>query len=152
MARRVDVWIATLPTDTPVDKSDLPALLDTRAANARRLNAFHRMRRGSASPVVHQTWRGLPPAWVTANETDELLRQIASAGILDFRPLDEEAIVTWLRRLDQWSQELPNSLELATLGLTADDLAAQAEEAARARWERAQVSAIGVTGWPASLP
>ena len=152
MARRVDVWLATLPTDTPVDTSDLPALLDTRAANARRVNAF--IECAVARLPLWSIKRGgvLPPPWVTTNETDELLRQIASAGILDFRPLDEEAIVTWLRRLGQWSQELPNSLELATLGLTPDDLAAQAEELARARWERAQERrSVSLDGRPVSL-
>ncbi len=152
MARRVDVWIATLPTDTPVDKSDLPVLLDTRAANTRRLNAF--IEWAVARLPVWSVKRGgvLPPAWVTANETDELLRQIASVGILDFRPLDDEAIVTWLRRLGQWSQELPNSLDLATLGLTPGDLAAQAEEAARIRWEHAQARrSVLLDGRPVSL-
>ena len=152
MTQRVDVWIATLPTDTLMDKSDLPELLETRAANTRRLSAF--IECAVARLPLWSVKRGgvLPPSWVTANETDELLRLIASAGILDFRPLDEEAIVTWLRRLGQWSQELPNSLELTTLGLTPDDLAAQAEELARARWERAQERrSVSLDGRPVSL-
>lgn len=152
MARRVDVWIVTLSTETPVDKSDLPALLETRSANTRRLNAF--IECAVARLPLWSVKRGgvLPPAWVTANESDELARQVASTGILDFRSLDEEAIVTWLRRLSLWSQELPNSLELATLGLTPDDLAAQAEEAARTRWERAQERrSVSLDGRPVSL-
>jgi hypothetical protein len=152
MARRVGIWIATLPTDTLVDKSDLPALLDTRAANTRCLNAFIECAVARLPLWSVKCGGVLPPAWVTVNETDELVRQIASAGVLDFRPLDEVAIVTWLRRLGQWSKEHPNSLELATLGLTADDLAAQAEEAERARWKRAQERrSVSLDGRPVSL-
>ena len=152
MARRVDDWIATLPTDTLAPKSNLPPLLDTRVANTRRLNAF--IECAVARLPLWSIKRGgvLPPAWVTANESDELSRQVASAGILDFRPLDEAAIVGWLRRLGHWSQELPISLELATLGLTQDDLAAQSEEAARARWERAhERQSVSLDGRPVSL-
>jgi len=152
LARRVDAWIATLPTDASGAKGDLPSLVDTRAENTRRLNAF--IERAVARLPLWSIKRGgvLPPAWVTTAETDELLRQIASAGILDFRLLDEGAIMAWLRRLGQWPQELPSSLELAALGLTLDDLAAQAEEAKRARWERAQERrSVSLDGRPVSL-
>ena len=152
MARRVDVWIATLPTDMPLPTCDLPALLDTRAANTRSLNVF--IECAVARLPLWSIKRGgvLPPTWVTANDTDEFARQVASAGILDFRTLNEEAIVAWLRRLGHWSKELPDSLELATLGLTSDDLAARVEEAARVRWERAQERrSVSFDGRPVSL-
>ncbi|OYW40755.1 MAG: hypothetical protein B7Z35_00745 [Hydrogenophilales bacterium 12-61-10] len=152
MARRVDAWIATLQTDELGAKGDLPPLVDTKAENTRRLNAF--IERAVARLPLWSIKRGgvLTPAWVTANETDELLREVASAGVLDFRLLDEEAIIVWLRRLGQWPQELPFSLELAALGLTPDDLAAQAEETARTRWERAQERrSVSLDGRPVSL-
>ncbi len=152
MAQRVDTWIATLPTGAPGVKSDLPPLVDTRAENTRRLNAF--IERAVARLPLWSIKRGgvLPPAWVTATETDEFLRQVASAGILDFRLLDEEAIMAWLLRLDQWSPELPSSLELAALGLSQEDLAAQTKEAERVRWERAQERrSVSLDGRPVSL-
>lgn len=151
IAERVDAWLATYPRSAKgPDAASLPALTVVRPSNAQAM--LHFVDHAATRLPVWTKKRGgvIPPAWLS--DGDNLVREFTAHGLLDFRFLDETAIVTWLRRLDRWAPELPDSLSLEALGLTTEDLKAQREAADRSRWELAQARrSVPLDGRPVSL-
>jgi hypothetical protein len=72
----------------------------------------------------------------------KLLAALDAAGALDFAELTLPNVLRWLRALDIWPTGMPATDDLATLGITPDDLDHQKAEEQRQRAERARQQRI----------
>jgi hypothetical protein len=130
----------------------LPTVGEARSGNARALTDFH-SRASMLLPLWARKGGGVAtPSWLTTGSAEELVAEFSRAGLLDFRLLDDAAIISWLTLLDRWPAELPRSLDLGELGLTEADIAAQRDEAERIKWERLQARrSVALDGRPVAL-
>ena len=154
MDAHIEQWIAAR---LPVDVAEAPlslTLTDSRATNGARLREFLT----KFSPVL-AAWVRAPGATTTAEirlawanpeaTCDACTAQARDGGWLDFRPLDEEAIASWLTVDGLWPVGRAASADLATWGLSPDSIASSEERAkaerAEQRRRRTQVEFAGVT-------
>lgn len=152
MAERVAAWLGTGAGPEAGSVGSLPPLAEVRSANARALAEFF-ARASMLLPLWAAKRGGIStPGWLAAGSPDELVAEVSGRGLLDFRALDEAAIIAWLSLMDRWPADLPSSLALGDLGLTEADLAAQRDEANRVKWERLQARrSVALDGRPVSL-
>ena len=81
------------------------------------------------------------PSFATEDGADWLRHRLDDVGVLDFRMLDELAVMRWLQILEIWPANMDLSLDLRELGLSEGDLAAEsvkAREASEAREREAR--------------
>jgi hypothetical protein len=127
----------------PTTGPPLPRLSDCAKANAELVD-------GTAARLVKlvRAWlvrHGLPIGKPWADEDvagRELLAALDAAGALDFAELTLPNMLRWLQALDIWPAGMPATDDLATLGITADDLDHQKAEEQRQRAERARQQRI----------
>ena len=123
----------------PTSGPPLPRLSDCAKANAELVN-------GAAANLVKlvRAWlvrHGLPVEKPWADEETagrELVAELDAAGTLDFTTLTVPSVLRWLQVLGIWPSGMPLTTNLATLGITADDLDHQKFEEQRQRAQRAQ--------------
>ncbi|NYD78431.1 sacsin N-terminal ATP-binding-like domain-containing protein [Arthrobacter cupressi] len=88
------------------------------------------------------TVRGRPVRWPWIDPETALQAAFESldrAGALDFIKLDREELLRWLNALDFWPADMPLSVDLASLGLSASNLKAQRTEEAKRRADDARI-------------
>ena len=121
---------------------DLDPLAEVRRHNRRLIQDFAQQ----AVPVV-RAWsaKNQPeqptPSFATEDGADWLRHRLDDVGVLDFRILDEFAVMRWLQVLEIWPANMNLSIDLRELGLSEDDLAAEsvrAREASEARKREAR--------------
>jgi hypothetical protein len=84
----------------------------------------------AASPLI-KAWCGkanivVPTCWREGDGGVASLREdFDKAGIFDFRPLDETALINWSAIIGVWPTEMPRSLEEADLGIVDADFDAE---------------------------
>lgn len=147
----VDAWVQNVaPAISEVASGE--GVERIRAENSRALASF--VGRAIAVLPVWARKRGdaeLPP-WIAAADVEALPDAFRDVGLPDFRPLDDGAVVTWAGRLGLWPDTLPHTIDPADLGVTVDELAAQASIEQRERLERAQARrTIELDGRPVML-
>ncbi len=144
MDARIEEGLARLlGAAPPTSGPPLPRLSDCARANAELVD-------GTANRLVKlvRAWlvrQGLPigKPWADAEPAGrELLAALDAAGALDFAELTLPDVLRWLQVLDIWPAEMPCTDELATLGITADELDHQKAEEQRQRAERARQQRI----------
>lgn len=150
---RVEAWLGSLVGSVGLPSGEpLQPLEVIRAANLRAVASF--VERASLLIPLWALKRGgvEPPPWLSAAAVEEVSGWLSQAGLLDFRTLDDPAIIAWLGRLGHWPADLPTSLDPATLGLSDADIAAQRQAEDRARWARLQARrSIELDGHPVTL-
>lgn len=118
------------------------AVRDTNGPVVRRVAA-------AAAPLVRAWCVGnnaaVPPIWQASGDADAKLRsELESAGVFDFRALDETGLLRWCRVLGLWPESMPLSLDRQVLGVAETDLEAarqkqREEQAAREALARSVV-------------
>jgi hypothetical protein len=81
---------------------------------------------------------GMSPSelWRTDDPAGRVLDEALQSGQLDFEPLDQRAVIEQLIRSGHWPTGMPPSLELADLGLDAEDLQQEQDAEEQERLER----------------
>lgn len=143
LTQRIDAWLAeqgAQPLGVP--HPDLAALEEVRRANGQTLRSVT----GSAGPLV-RAWcgarsRAIPAPWAAADGgMTDLRTTLDRAGAYDFRALDRDGLLAWIRRLGAWPEGMELTLDGAALALGDAALAAaqakaEADAAARRKQER----------------
>jgi hypothetical protein len=80
-----------------------------------------------------------PPANAGAADAQQLVRKLDQAGLLDFEVILPDALPTLLRRAGCWPEHMPTTAALHDLGLTAEDLKQEEQEARELR-QKAEVT------------
>jgi hypothetical protein len=116
----------------------LPDLGDVRSANLTAISGFA----AAATPIVRAWWKGpvasIPDYWREAKAAELHIRsRLDAAGALDFKVMDEAALITWCVKLGLWPDGMVPTLEREALGIGADAIDAAAKEAHREAEERA---------------
>ncbi|MET3482773.1 DUF3883 domain-containing protein [Methylobacterium sp. 1973] len=116
----------------------LPNLADVRTANLAAISRFAT----AATPVVRACWRGsassIPDYWREAKAAELHIRsELDAAGAVDFRAMDESALITWCVKLGLWPDGMDPTLDREALGIGAAAIDAAAKEAQREAEERA---------------
>jgi len=143
MDARIEEELARLLGAVPPTGPPLPRLSDCAKANAELVG-------GAAARLVKlvRAWlvrRGLPIEKPWADEEAagrELLAVLDAAGALDFADLTLPDVLQWLQVLNTWPPGMPATDDLATLGITSDDLDHEKAEEQRQRAERARKQRI----------
>jgi hypothetical protein len=83
----------------------------------------------AAAPLVRVWCLGnnaaVQPVWLASGDADSKLRsELESAGVFDYRALDEAALFRWCRVLGLWPEAMPLSLDRQALGVAETDLEA----------------------------
>jgi hypothetical protein len=123
----------------PASGPPLPRLSDCARANAELID-------GTVTALVKlvRAWlvrKGFPieKPWADENVAGRvLLAGLDAAGALDFAELELPDVLRWLQILGIWPAGMPPTDDLATLGITAEDLDHQKAEEQRQRTERAR--------------
>jgi len=121
---------------------DVVAVRDANGPLVRRVAA-------TAAPLV-RAWcvtnnAAAQPLWQASGDADAKLRsELESAGVFDYRALDEAALLRWCRELGLWPEAMPPSLDRQALGVAETDLEAarqkqREEQAAREALARSVV-------------
>lgn len=81
----------------------------------------------AAAPLVRAWCIGnkaaMQPIWQASSDADATLRsELESAGVFDYRALDEVALLRWCQVLSLWPQAMPLTLDRQTLGVAEADL------------------------------
>lgn len=116
----------------------LPELADVRSLNLPAISRFA----SAATPVVRAWWKGpassIPDYWREAKTAEQHIRaKLDAAGAVDFKPMDEGALITWCIKLGIWPDGMDPTLDVDTLGIGSDAVDAAAKEALREAEERA---------------
>ncbi len=143
LTQRIDAWLAAQGAQPlGVPHPDLAALEEVRRANGQVL----RLVIGSAGPLV-RAWcgarsRAILAPWATADGGMADLRMtLDRAGAYDFKVLDRDGLLAWIRRLGAWPEGMELTLDGAALALGDAALAsakakAEADAAVRRKQER----------------
>ena len=139
-ARRASRTVAGRRGGTPdrLDPHGLPDLADVRLANLAAISRFA----AAATPIVRAWWKGpvssIPEYWREAKAAEQHIRaKLDAAGAVDFKPMDETALISWCVKLAFWPDGMEPTLDLDMLGIGADAIDAAAKEAQREAEERA---------------
>jgi hypothetical protein len=148
---RLRAWLEVVGADGGKPREVLEPLDEVRDANTRAVGVFVR-RAALAIPAWSRKRGGIDaPSWLR-DRSDSVVGTLGLHGILDFRSLTDANLIAWLRRLGFWPAGLPDSLDPDALGLSDADLAAQADEVERQRWERERERrTVHLDGKPVSL-
>ena len=116
----------------------LPDLADVRSANLPVIGRFTT----SATPIVRAWWKGpassIPDYWREAKAAEQHIRtKLDAAGAVDFKLMDETALITWCVKLDLWPDGMDPTLDRDALGIGAEAIDAAEKEAQREAEERA---------------
>jgi hypothetical protein len=116
----------------------LPDLADVRLANLAAISRFA----AAATPIVRAWWKGpvssIPEYWREAKAAEQHIRaKLDAAGAVDFKPMDETALISWCVKLAFWPDGMEPTLDCDMLGIGADAIDAAAKEAQREAEERA---------------
>lgn len=94
-----------------------------------------------AAPIV-RAWcaknelDGSTSALSTDEEGSHARKRLDDVGVLDFRMLDQNALLRWLHVLELWPTAMPLTLDLEGLGLSERDLSTESVRAREANEER----------------
>lgn len=119
--------------DEPAHPIELPSIDDVRRANGELLDReLQKMAR-----VVH-AWAAKNGREAATHWTDpEKLREaLTESGCLDFAAFEHRALIAWLGTLSLWPTGMPQTTDLAVLGITATDLDRGTSARTRADMER----------------
>lgn len=113
-------------------------LADVRSANLQAVGRFAT----AATPIVRAWWKGpassIPDYWREAKTAEQHVRaKLDAAGAVDFKPMDEAALIAWCAKLGLWPDSMDYTLDRDALGIDADAIDAAAKEAQREAEERA---------------
>ncbi len=116
----------------------LPDLADVRSANLTAIGRFAT----AATPIVRAWWKGpasgVPDYWREAKAAEQQIRaKLDAAGAVDFKPMDEAALIEWCIKLGLWPDGMGRTLDRDELGIGADAIDSAAKEAKREAEERA---------------
>lgn len=149
LTQRVDEWLAeqgAQPLGFP--HPDLAGLEEVRRANGQTLRSVL----GSAGPLV-RAWcgarsRAIPAQWAAADGgMADFRTMLDRAGAYDFKALDHDDLLAWIRRLGAWPKGMELTLDGASLALGDAALAAaQAKDKADAAAQRKQERSVEFNG------
>lgn len=116
----------------------LPDLAGVRTANLPAIGRFAT----AATPIVRAWWKGpassIPDHWREAKAAELHIRsKLDAAGAVDFKAMDETAVITWCVKLGLWPHGMDPTLDREALGISADAIDAAEKEAHREAEERA---------------
>lgn len=116
----------------------LPDLADVRSLNLAAIGSFA----NAATPIVRAWWKGpassIPDYWREAKSAEQHIRaKLDMVGAVDFKPMDEAALIAWCVKLGLWPDGMDPTLDHDTLGIGSDAIDAAAKEAQREAEERA---------------
>jgi hypothetical protein len=116
----------------------LSELAEVRSANMTAIGRFAT----AATPIVRAWWKGpaasIPDHWREAKAAEQHIRaELDVAGAVDFKPMDEAALIAWCVKLGLWPDGMDATLDRDALGIGADAIDAAAKEAQREAEERA---------------
>jgi hypothetical protein len=116
----------------------LPNLAEVRSANLTAIGRFAT----TATPIVRAWWKGpassIPDYWREAKAAEQQIRaKFDAAGAVDFKPMDEAALIAWCVKLGLWPDGMEPTLDCNELGIGTDAIDAAAKEAQREAEERA---------------
>ena len=124
VAARVVTWLAESGAGPPgTNTSALPALQAVRKVNAAAIAEFAAV----AGPLI-RTWcgaRGInaPEIWSDPQASEGRLRAaLEAAGIVDFRELNESALLAWCTSLNLWPVKMNSTLDRVALGIESTDI------------------------------
>lgn len=75
-------------------------------------------------------------ALLADDEGNHVRKRLDDVGVLDFQPLDQNALLRWLHVLELWPTAMPLALDLEGLGLSEGDLSTESVRAREANEER----------------
>lgn len=121
-----------------VNPNALPELAEVRSANMTAIGRFAT----AATPIVRAWWKGpassIPDHWREAKTAEQHIRaKLDAGGAVDFKPMDEAALIAWCVKLGLWPDDMDPTLDRDALGIGADAIDAAAKEAQREVEERA---------------
>ena len=130
----LDAWLQRQGA-LSIDSDDLPSfnLTQVREHNRRVFQAFF----VKAVPIV-RAWcakngvSNQAEHFMKPNSSETLRKSLDRVGVLDFKKLDDEMLLRWCKAIGAWPGDMDATLELETLGLSADDLEFEAIEARKA--------------------
>lgn len=121
---------ARLGADDPA--VELKALDVVAAANRKQVTARH----ADLTNLMRAWCRkngAQPPTGAGAADAQQLVRELDQAGLLDFEVIAPPALPALLRRQGWWPANMPTTEALSDLGLTAEDLKYEEQEARELR-------------------
>jgi hypothetical protein len=138
LRQHAEVWLQGLGTATSADAAELPPIDQVRGPNTRQVRSVL----SRATPVVrawcHRSGIATPEPWKTADAAEALGDRLDATGRLDFEVLQEAEVLLNLVTLGLWPTDMPQTLDVAVLHLTAEDLRAAEDEAEMARKKEAR--------------
>ncbi|MBA69762.1 MAG: hypothetical protein CML30_12895 [Rhizobiales bacterium] len=79
---------------------------------------------------------GSTAALLADDESNHVRKRLDDVGVLDFQPLDQNALLRWLHALELWPTAMPLALDLKGLDLSEGDLSTESVRAREANEER----------------
>ena len=138
VATHVQAWLAEVGAPPLGENpSGLPPLQSVRKANLATVAKFAAV----AAPLV-RTWCGqrgreAPEVWTDQREPDTKLRvDLDTAGIMDFRKVDDAGLLAWCVALGLWPQGMKETLDRAKLEIETTDIEAADAKAREEAEER----------------
>ena len=68
---------------------------------------------------------GSTTALLADDEGNHVRKRLDDVGVLDFQPLNQNALLRWLHMLELWPTAMPLALDLQGLGLSEGDLSTE---------------------------
>ena len=123
LAGQTDQWLAAVgATPFGTVDSELPPIDEVRRENSKVLDAATH---AIAAVIPVWCWKNnyqTPTLWTGADPSTQV-RQMADAEcLLDFEPLSAAHVISWLKRKGYWPQNMPETTDRDTLGLTLADV------------------------------
>jgi hypothetical protein len=139
MDQRIEVELARLLGDAP-PKEGKPLRSVSECSRANTDLIAPRVGRLTQLVRAWLTARGRPiDAWADSNSTGRtVLDALDGCGAMDFTLLSMSEVLTWLKVLGLWPEDMPGTDDPSALGLSTDDLDTQRSEERRRRAETAR--------------
>ncbi|MBI3797837.1 MAG: DUF3883 domain-containing protein [Deltaproteobacteria bacterium] len=133
MYKQIVRWLQDAGADEPDPTwGTLQPRAEVLAVNQRRLSDLLK-ELPSVVGAWYMTKGQLPtPPWDVTNPRDIVFSRLEAAGLLDFRPLKNNEIITWMDHIDLWPKDMPHTVDLQGLGLTEEDVRRKRDQVQRA--------------------
>lgn len=136
IAKHAERWIEAFG-EAPVPGADsLVALTTLRPANREVVASTAALAAVCVLSWTRKNGVPAPELWRNDEPAGSVLDEALHGGRLDFEPLNQRAVIEHLVRSKHWPEGMPQSLELADLGLDSADLQQEQDAEERERRER----------------